>query len=504
MEMNNERIAWVTGKSTVAVALRRPLITAGALAGGRGLGRGLALLLLVCSNLWACAGDNGDDPACVVADCDDNNMCTEDRCAKDKGCEHLVRVGLCDDGDECTRQDACDGGKCVGLAKCNDGNSCTNNVCDKVTGVCTFPAGTDDVACDDQSDCTSGDRCQGGKCAGDQKDCDDGKPCTNDLCDSVTGDCSHSPGAGDCDDDNPCTIDTCEGNGSCGHSPTKEDTACLGGRCQSGVCSAGLKGMAYIPAGTFWMGCDFVDAGDLWCNPEDSPMHEVFLSKPFWLDIDQITVDLYKECVDAGVCTAPKGVYSDKPLYNWGAPGRGNFPVTGVTWNQAKAYCKWKGNRLPTEAEWEMAARGSCAHNPGPDCKKAMRLFPWGNQAPSCKYAVMDEQGKGDAKGCGTDQSWAIGQKLAGKSPYGLNDMAGNAWDWVADCYEPEKGYKIYAGKKTTDPFVDCASKDAFRGFRGSSFYSFAHHVRASKRDGYDPDFEYDCVGFRCARSVVP
>ena len=126
------------------------------------------------------------------------------------------------------------------------------------------------------------------------------------------------------------------------------------------------------------------------------------------------------------------------------------------------------------------------------------------SQAPSCKYAVMDEAGKGDAKGCGTDASWPVGQKLAGKSPYGLNDMAGNAWDWVADCYEPEKAYQQFSGKKTVDPFVDCTGKDGFRGFRGSSFYSFAHHVRASKRDGYDPDFEYDCVSFRCARSNAP
>src|SRR5574338_706593 len=103
--------------------------------------------------------------------------------------------------------------------------------------------------------------------------------------------------------------------------------------------------------------------------------------------------------------------------YNWGVAGKEKHPINGVNWYQAKKYCEWKGKRLPTEAEWELAARGDDG-----------RMFPWGNDTPTCNHVVSDS--------CGTSGTGPVGSKPLGDSPYGLHDMGGNVLEWCSDYYK--------------------------------------------------------------------
>ncbi len=121
---------------------------------------------------------------------------------------------------------------------------------------------------------------------------------------------------------------------------------------------------------------------------------------------------------------------------------------------------------------------------------------------PTCDLAIFDPSKKGAAKGCGHDTTWEVGKKDKGQSPYGLYDMGGNAWDWVADCYS-EQTYAKYKDNKAVNPAELVCNDETHRVFRGGSFYSFPIHLRASRRDRYYPKFEYDCVSFRCAKSFT-
>jgi len=451
----------------------------------------LVWLLVTSMWLWvACNGDTGSKP-----DTDGNKPVVTDA----GGSKDCVSGALCDDGEPCTLNDTCIAGECLGtLLDCEDDNACTTDGCDDEAQTCVYGHANEGAACDDASACTSDESCKAGVCSGTAKACKDDKVCTWDGCDPATGDCLHQEGNKACDDGNLCTTDACHPVTGCSHKATNEGNPCAGGICTAGACVAGPEGMELIPAGTFWRGCnDSVEKED--CLPEERPQHEVQLSA-FWMHRNHVTVTEYKKCVQAKVCTPPIGENISEKHYNYKLPGREQHPINGVNWFQSKAYCEWLGLRLPTEAEWEMAARGSCAHNPGSDCATAMRKFPWGSSAPTCDVAIFDPSKRGVSKGCGHDTTWEVGQKPGGKSPYGLYDMGGNAWDWVADCYV-EGAYAKYKDKKAIDPIEDGCDKDAHRVFRGGSFYSFPIHLRAGRRDRYYPQFEYDCVSFRCAKS---
>lgn len=233
------------------------------------------------------------------------------------------------------------------------------------------------------------------------------------------------------------------------------------------------SGMVHVPAGSFRMGSE---TGE----DDEKPVHEVHVSG-FFIDTYEVTVSEYVACVRAGGCSEPKETHEDDSYLNYGTPGRGKHPINGVDWNQAVAYCGWAKKRLPTEAEWEKAARGADG-----------REYPWGNEAVSCRYAVMRD----DLVGCGKDRTWEVGSKPAGVSPYGAHDMAGNVSEWVSDWY----GEGDYASAPARDP--EGPARGYSRAFRGGSHGSYRSFLRSARRSYFMPDYANSNLGFRCVRSL--
>lgn len=220
--------------------------------------------------------------------------------------------------------------------------------------------------------------------------------------------------------------------------------------------------MALIPAGEFLMGDDDIS---------DNPRRAVRLSG-YWMYKKPVTVGQYKKfCQD----TARK--MPDAPSFNpdW---VKEDHPIVNVSWEDAQAYCTWAGTRLPTEAEWEKAARGTDG-----------RKFPWGNEFDNSKlWSSVNE------KRCGTVPA---GTYADGVSPYGILDMAGNVWQWCADWYDTD--YRRTA--PATDPKDMCAGQ--YRVLRGGSWYFFNQGVfRSAYRERYTPDYKDNTYGFRCALSA--
>ncbi len=244
----------------------------------------------------------------------------------------------------------------------------------------------------------------------------------------------------------------------------------------SGVKNVVSRGMALIPAGSFWMGCNSAVDNDCDSDEDESPYHEVTLSG-YYIDKTEVTVDDYADCVTAGACTVPS-TYSS--YCNWGVSGKTDHPVNCVNWTQAGEYCTWAGKRLPTEAEWEKAARGTDG-----------RKYPYGNETVTCDYAVMHEGSDGCGKGGTID---VCSKSPAGDSPYGLCDMAGNVWEWVSDWYD--SGY--YTNSPASNPTGPVSGST--RVIRGGSFATFDHALRASHRNYDHPSVDVAYLGFRCAR----
>jgi eukaryotic-like serine/threonine-protein kinase len=225
-------------------------------------------------------------------------------------------------------------------------------------------------------------------------------------------------------------------------------------------------------------------------SEDEKPRHRVCLDK-YHIDLYEVTNAQYDLCHKAGGC--PKAHYADDTCYVTGESDwsktrtvqaeftRPNHPAVCIDWEQAATFCAWAGKRLPTEAEWEYAARGSDG-----------RIYPWGNDLPSCRLAVMNS----DGRGCSRGTTSPVGSKYAGVSPFGLYDMAGNAWEWVADWHE-ENYYSHSPEKNPRGPASSSAGK---RVFRGGSWYNKDNELRSSYRTQYLPGYRYDYYGFRCAR----
>jgi len=452
-----------------------------------------------------------DDPTVVV--CDElpdgaHTDCNVPVCDPDTGACLAVAAneGLgCEDGDLCTEGEVCVEGLCAdGVQKsCDDANECTDDVCTAGVG-CEYGPGGEGEPCD------GGDGvCVAGICC--IPDCD-GKECGDDGCGGVCGSCGDSVecvdglcqplcGNGLCVDAGE-NCSTCVAD--CGCDPDLE--ACIQVTTGEWVCAAKL---VEIPAGTFWMGCNNCPGStvqDPYCEDREHPYHEVHLDT-YYLDRTEVTADQYAVCVVAGPCSAAG---TADGLCTWQEADKGEHPINCVTWSQAYEYCQWAGKRLPTEAEWEKGARGGCELNGGANCEAASRMYPWGNDPPTCDHAVRSM--------CGDDTEPVCSKSPLGDSPYGLCDMAGNVGEWVGDWYGSDY-YCAGEGADTEDPWTYCPACDPWpgspaawldpqgpssgsrRSARGGSLYNNYVNIRVSNRgQGLLTSADGD-LGFRCARS---
>jgi formylglycine-generating enzyme required for sulfatase activity len=225
--------------------------------------------------------------------------------------------------------------------------------------------------------------------------------------------------------------------------------------------------MACIPSGTFLMG----DADTL--SNGAQPPHMVTLSA-YCMDLTEVTVAAYRGCTAPGCTTPSTGTY-----FNWGVAGRDNHPINGVDWNQSRAYCQWRGVDLPTEAQWEYAARGSDVTN---------HTYPWGNAAPASQLCWNRYPTPGS--------TCPVQSYPSGNSPFGLFDMAGNVIEWTRDFYA---NYPSAAASDPTGP-----TSGASRVLRGGAWNDSASVVRAAYRfDGRSPTYRDGSTGFRCARGAM-
>lgn len=239
------------------------------------------------------------------------------------------------------------------------------------------------------------------------------------------------------------------------------------------TCSLRKEDMVFIPAGEFLMGCN---TDNSWKWADAKPPHRVYLDA-YYIDRHEVTETEFQRCVEAGECMKPG---SDDDC-TWGKSGWETHPITCVKWKQAEAFCQWAGKRLPTEAEWEKAARGTDG-----------RIYPWGNEVANCEFAVMDD---GDT-GCGKGSTWEVCSKPKGNSPYGLCDMAGNVSEWVKDRYSKD-AYNTSFARNPLGP-----SSGNNRILRGGSWYSNQITLQSFQRIGTDLDYWDYWSGFRCARSI--
>lgn len=215
--------------------------------------------------------------------------------------------------------------------------------------------------------------------------------------------------------------------------------------------------MVFIPAGSFIMGSNHSKEEDA------NPSHLVYL-EAFWIDRYEVTNEQYRKCVLAKACSEPDDLSSyNDPLF-------ANHPVVYVSWHDARDYCQWMGKRLPSEAEWEKAARGDQGS-----------IYPWGNEPRvECLNAGRRSMG-----------TTSVGAFPCNASPYGAMDMAGNVWEWVEDWYEPYPN-SHYA----TELFGQ-----KVKVVRGGSWNHPLEDARSYHRDFAHPSRALVVVGFRCAAS---
>ncbi|MEW5868792.1 MAG: SUMF1/EgtB/PvdO family nonheme iron enzyme [Chloroflexota bacterium] len=229
--------------------------------------------------------------------------------------------------------------------------------------------------------------------------------------------------------------------------------------------------MALVPAGEFQMGSG---AG----NDDEKPVHTVYLDA-YSIDAYEVTNGRYAECVAAGTCDPPTRSKSYTRSSYYGNPEYADYPVIYVTWEMANTYCQWRGGRLPTEAEWEKAARG------GLDGKQ----YPWGDEAPTCERANY----WGKDGGCIGDTS-PVGSYAP--NGYGLYDMAGNVWEWVQDWY-----LETFYGSSPRDNNPTGPASGQERVMRGGVWDYSEWSLRAASRFRYAPAVSFNYIGLRCARS---
>ncbi len=500
-----------------------------------------------------CDHDAGGCTSDVPVDCSDGDPCTIDACDEVSGDCTSVDV-VCDDQDPCTT-DTCSSGVCQYLPEdCNDGDPCTQDLCDEQSG-CSWPA----TECDDSDACNGVETCspETGCVEGTPLTCDDSDACNGvETCSPETGCVEGTPLT--CDDSDPCNgVETCSPAAGC-LDGVPVDCSGLGGVCAEGVCSVGectlvpiptADGAAcddgdpttsddvcsqgvcagspncgalgfpcpeslgfscedpgwcvsadglevWVPPGTFWMGCDAGNPSDTCKTAEiEGPMRAVTFAEGFAVLRTEVTSAQY----EANPQPNCEGVLDPD------STGTGDQPAAGVDWCSSRAWCEaWApGWSLCTEAEWEYAARGSCALNGAPDigsgCRAYMRKFPWGDDEPTCDVAAFEPC---DGSTISVWETPNGGSSEAGASAHGALHMAGNVWEWVEDCYHegydgaPSGGASWEDTLPVPDDGGGCTS--TYRAGRGGDFFNDASFARTAFRGAGPPTGVYAYFGFRC------
>ena len=491
--------------------------------------------------------------------CEDDDPCSASPVCQGGKCLAGTNICQCktnadcasyEDGNACSGTLFCDNsdGMCrtnpATVVTCLKGNDteCAINTCDAADGKCKMKSVQDNVIlCDDGNPCTQFDKCVAGKCGSGTNTCqcvvdadcsviDDGdlcdgtlfcdksdpkaarcvpkpnskvvcKPddpasCITETCNPKTGKCE-AKDKGGCDDKDPCTLDACsiEGAdiGKCKNTPAPDGAgADVAQICVAGNVVSVPKDMAFAPGGDFYMGCN-PKLENCTAVPKEV-QHKVKVSA-VWVDRYEVTVARYQACIDGKGCAKPAMV---DPDCNLGQAGRANHPMNCLSQTEAKAFCSWDGNkRLPTEAEWEKAARGGCeVYDDDAACKEKTPTYVWGDDpGPDCDHAIMNKAGVGD--GCGDKSSAEVASRAQSDvSVYEVYDLAGNAREYVADFWDEDFYTKAAATKD------DAENKTAGSDIvvRGGGWKSMSDAIRAAYR-GHVAAATPGAVdlGFRCA-----
>lgn len=252
-------------------------------------------------------------------------------------------------------------------------------------------------------------------------------------------------------------------------------------------------GWVLIPVGEFQMGCNSsgepCSAGG---STNESPRHTVTLSA-YCIQLTQVSVAQYRECRHSGHCTGPPRDTDSDDHCNWTATpkDREDHPINCVNWADSRQYCQWVGGDLPTEAQWEKAARGG---------KDDQRTYPWGDapqpncESCNCSFCGDPPQPPG---------TWPVGYiaGTAGDSPYGLKDMCGNVWEWTLDCYE--ENFYATCGEDCVNPVNKIEGCTGSRVLRGGSYANDnnpSQYRVVYRNHQNNPQDRYSTYGFRCVR----
>ena len=253
--------------------------------------------------------------------------------------------------------------------------------------------------------------------------------------------------------------------------------------CMSAIKDDAKENMIFIPEGSFTMGFK-IDNDHEWGDMDEEPVHQVTLSS-YWIDKYEVTSSNFSKFLNENKNEAHRfieitpsvTVQFEDNIYQ---PRKGleNYPVNRVSWFGADAYCKWKGKRLPTEAEWEKAARGD-----------DQRIFPWGNQFPDNSRVTFRRKF--------SEKEFRVMEPVdglpAGVSPYGVHHMAGNVWEWVSDWFDSV----AYQDENRMDP--KGPESGISKVLRGGNWYYKAYYMRTTYRFNERPGVFKVWQGFRCA-----
>jgi len=257
------------------------------------------------------------------------------------------------------------------------------------------------------------------------------------------------------------------------------------------------KDMILIPQGKAWIGCN--ENIETECPLSELPYHEVSM-KAYFIDKYEVTVADFEKCINAGGCGAEEDTYNKTgtdQYCNFGS-SKTNHPMNCVSWEGARAYCVWAGKRLPSEGEWEKAARGGCEIHSNDDCETNSYIYTWGNEGtPDCSKISMATKTDSEINyGCGANSTAVGGSYPSSNSPYGVSDMLGNLFEFVADKWVGNHDLAKPDGSSVGVPENQAVIK-------GGGFMTIdTEQLRISNRNAQNIEEIFDTRGFRCAADV--